>query len=201
MILLTYVFIFSSICSLHHPLQALWQTWETEIKILYIKLMENVEEKWHINGREWSGEGERADRKKKFPLFRKSKFIQLFGNVTNVNISKKESVFIYLFLNKIQITEWGFSYKPPHISRGLSLLPFWPCSNASLLVVNSYALWLILGAFVVFHYKKKKKKKGSGFCFCVSLSPCLSFSTQPQCWLMEILWNQKVTFCCVCCQI
>lgn len=163
--------------------------------------MENVEEKWHINGREWSGEGERADRKKKLPLFRKSKFIQLFGNVTNVNISKKKCVFIYLFLNKIQITEWGFSYKPPHISRGLSLLPFWPSSNASLLVVNSYALWLILGAFVVFHYKKKRKKKSSRFCFCVSLSPCLSFSTQPQCWLMEILWNQKVTFCCVCCQI
>lgn len=67
--------------------------------------MENVEEKGHINGREWSREGERADRKKKLPLFRRSNFIQLFENVTNVNISKKTSVFIYLFLNQIQITE------------------------------------------------------------------------------------------------
>lgn len=112
----------------------------------------------------------------------RSEFIQVLENVTNVNISQIPRTGIVI-INPWTKSEWRselFRYEPPHVSRGLltlSSLPFRPSFNASLVVVNSYALRLILGAFVVFHYKnvkkqknKKKTQNSSRFFFCVSLS-------------------------------
>lgn len=69
-----------------------------------------------------------------------------------------------------------FSYKPQHVSRrllSLCSLPFWPSFNASLVFVHFYGQRLILGAFVVFHYKKKQKT-AADFSF-ACLSPSLIF--------------------------
>lgn len=103
-----------------------------------------------------AGGGEGEDKKRRSE-------IQVLEDVTNVNRR--------LFF----IRPWAKSESQRAFSSGLltpSPLRHWPSLDASLVVIRSPALWLMLGAFVVFHYKSEESQNSIWFFSSASL--CLS---------------------------